>query len=444
MKRKLIHAVLLMLLGIHAGCGDSDMLNNTRFDDWCENLPCGWRLDTGMVKRVPTWHRKDHGVELVGMPAQISQRANSSLPADCVRIDMVASSDEGAALELLLDFEDDRSIDHRLPIPPSDFKTHTFKLKPPVGYESLRYVLLKSGSARASVGKLSAAADGECYGERIQFDSGAACSADASCKSGSCLDGYCSGCAHGSCLEGETCALDSDCIDSAACAGGVCRACATSGSCAASEPCTTSVQCAHGTCVEGALPSLGKRATQHAVCGECRTDEDCSSGHCTLGFCGECESDLHCSAGLQCRYADSFDASRRACLPRPTSKLLRGQLCELDSECDAGLRCAAAPGHAKRCGVACSRDDACEGGICARPGTRRLSNSAERTTLPSFALSTSERVATCYPRASLHAACSVHEQCVGGVPLASACCAGMCSDERVDRVSGLCIAPDSI
>jgi hypothetical protein len=430
---RLATKILLLSTLLYAGCSPGD-LENPYFDEWCGELPCGWQLDVGAVARVSTWHEKDYGAELVGAPAQLSQRGIATY--DCLRIELVARGDSDASLLVSVDFEDDGSIDYDLPIPTaaSDWQRHTFDLRIPLGYGVARYALRKTGLGRAVVGKLSARAAWGCTGERLALRAGATCSSDLGCKSGRCHDGSCGGCAPGMCAEGERCNDSADCMGGG-CAGGLCRACAAEASCGARESCTSSSQCASGLCVGGSLPSLTIRTEHDAVCAECTLPEHCPAGRCTLGMCGECASDADCGGGLVCRHRDPYEASGRACLPRLTAKLARGQLCDSDDECEAGLPCGAAAGRAKRCGISCASDDHCDGGVCAMGGSRRLLGSFEPLKLPSFERGPSERVATCYRLTGFDGKCAVHAQCS---LLRMSCCSGSCSDAGVERVSGTC------
>src|SRR5678809_894434 len=43
------------------------------FDLWCGDALCTWKIERGAVRRVPTWHEADAGVELVDPDTAIEQ-----------------------------------------------------------------------------------------------------------------------------------------------------------------------------------------------------------------------------------------------------------------------------------------------------------------------------------------------------------------------------------
>jgi hypothetical protein len=425
---------LLLLLSLMwvVGCG-GELLDNTYFDEWCNDLPCGWKLESGSVDRVETWHEHDDGAALLGTPTQLSQHVRERPASDCLQIELVAEAEPSAQLWLRLDFDDD-GVDWERAIVGKGFVRHTFSLRPPLGYESVRYVLSKQGAGRAVIGKLSARHADSCADARLVLPSGANCASDEACSAGRCHDGRCASCARGTCESGQACYEGSDCAAGGSCAGGVCVACASEGRCALREPCTRPEQCQSRTCVAGSIPSLISRTDHDAVCGECSLDPECPSGHCVLGFCASCAADADCTGGLVCRYADALEATDKRCLPRLERRLARGELCEESGDCELGLSCGAAPGRAKRCGVSCAVDSDCMQGVCAIPGVFPMGELGERAKLASFESAPAQRVATCWPVPGIDRACSLHQQCA-----ADACCAGRCSDARIDRTNGMCI-----
>lgn len=427
--RRLLAMTLLCIGSV--GCS-GELLDNTYFDEWCGEIPCGWKLESGSVQRVDTWHAHDDGAALLGTPTQLSQHVRELPPPDCLKIDLVADTEPGAQLMLRLDFDDD-GVDWERAIAGEGFVRHTFSLRPPLGYESVRYVLSKQGSGRVVIGKLSARRSELCADERITLPSGASCATDGACSAGRCHDGRCAGCARGQCGSGERCEDGGDCT-SGSCAGGLCVDCGNDGRCGLREPCSRPEQCQSRACVAGSIPSLVSRTDHDAVCGECSLDADCPSGHCVLGFCATCASRADCADGTVCRYADALEATDKRCLPPRDRRAARGELCEEDGECELGLLCGAAPGRAKRCGFSCAVDSDCMGGICAAPGVFPMGALGERAKLSRFDSAPLSRIATCWPLPGADAACSLHQQCGG-----DACCAGRCSDARIDRASGMCI-----
>src|SRR5688572_1125478 len=72
MRRAFIIVVLAAASQLGATeCGQ--VLRDPGFDLWCGEELCAWKLTAGDIRKVPTWHEGDAGVELVGTHAAIQQ-----------------------------------------------------------------------------------------------------------------------------------------------------------------------------------------------------------------------------------------------------------------------------------------------------------------------------------------------------------------------------------
>ncbi|MDB4973357.1 MAG: hypothetical protein JWN48_1698 [Myxococcaceae bacterium] len=435
-----------MLLGLASsallGCGATDSAT-TLIDSNCAEILCGWQVEQGELTPSGSWHEHQRSIELSGTGARVTRRISGAPNAECFGLRFLADIAPDAQLELQLDFNDDGSIDARAPVPPTQWRSVEIAVRPPPEYRSVRFALSKQGEGSVRISSLvSDPSIAACHlSQPTTLADGALCSTDETCASGRCVLGHCGRCGPGGCAEGEGCRSSDECRDGA-CAASVCKACAKRGDCATGQGCSITGQCASGSCTQGAEPSLSTYPGVEGICGECDADSDCGGGtaHCVLGRCTACATDADCSGGQVCRYADTFDVSTRACLPKITSTTPRGGLCEQDEDCVSGLRCGASDGRAKRCGVSCVSDRDCgSDGVCAAPGVSRNVDPPAKLALLMGWSEVPKRIATCYRRSSVittGGACEVQEQCG---PLNLACCAGKCMQATFDPDINTCV-----
>ena len=95
---------------------DGDIVNDPTFRDWCGDTLCDWTLDAGQIHPVPTWIPEDLGVSFDSTPTQISQ-VTSENQATCILFTTVANFDASAGMTLLVDFNNDGTIDWQQPLP---------------------------------------------------------------------------------------------------------------------------------------------------------------------------------------------------------------------------------------------------------------------------------------------------------------------------------------
>lgn len=253
--KKFVHRIAIILAGaacMAPGC-DRDALDDSTFRLWCDDSLCKWRTDAGSVLRVPTWHPNDYGVELVGVPTQISQ--DTSEGAECMEFSAVANVEASALATIRIDWDFDGVADFEAPIGESNWRPVKTLIHAPEGFgASLRFSLRKDGPGRAALAEIRLQRLGSCEGPRVEMKAralGDLCTAAAQCASGVCT------------------LVCSQCDDTHACAGGASCArrtdmtapytfqlplqCAPQTSAgAAGDPCITGDDCAAHAC-DGAI-----------------------------------------------------------------------------------------------------------------------------------------------------------------------------------------------
>lgn len=95
--------VALLLGGVSC---ETDFLEDPGFQFWCGERLCEWDTREGTIKRVPTWHQHDYGVELVGAPVHLTQEFVSGI-SDCALVETVADIDADAAVVVSIDADGD-------------------------------------------------------------------------------------------------------------------------------------------------------------------------------------------------------------------------------------------------------------------------------------------------------------------------------------------------
>jgi hypothetical protein len=139
---------LLACLVLGSAC-DTNLINNPSFDRWCGDHLCDWTTDQGEIARVGSWHERDYAVSFVTKGTQISQVSRSTAPDSCIRFDMIAEVDPESELALLVDFDDNGSVDERQLVPSASWQTTSILIHTPRTYNKVRYIFQKAGEGRA-------------------------------------------------------------------------------------------------------------------------------------------------------------------------------------------------------------------------------------------------------------------------------------------------------
>jgi hypothetical protein len=255
------------------GCND-DVLSDPTFRMWDGDKLISWRIDSGNVRRAPTWHEDDPGVELLDTPTQIAQA--SSRATDCMEFSAIADVDASAKVTLEVDLDFDGKSDLVWPIAETRWRStktiihlprHTSGFMVP---KPLRFVVHKAGAGRAVLAQIRIVKSDECRGTPEALRErpiGGTCVTDADCTSGVC---------------GEL-AVRNDGVDVVI--PGVCQECDEQHACAGGAACKQ-----REVLVEAAKPAMvpkqcapGEGKAQAGAL--CLDASDCASGSCeNAGF----------------------------------------------------------------------------------------------------------------------------------------------------------------
>jgi hypothetical protein len=312
---------------------DGGITRDPGFDLWCGDSLCAWKLERGDVRRVPTWHDADAGVELVDEDTAIEQFTPvDSSDGTCLRFELISDIAENAQVELGVDIYGDGSIERSFPLPTAHWKpvSYAFAVRSP--FTGIRFEFAKHGPGHAALARMRAfVAKGGCDGV-VELTGGPAplgalCTVATDCASAICTPGgmfsgasRCTGCdPHlATCGAAEVCGLaepgpaeravpitcvpagarllGEQCLTGAECATGQCNAfvCST---CTGDTTCGgTSCLAAydHGPSLCGAGAHLGKRGEP------CATDDDCASSSCRGAMRRQCLDGRSCATDANC------------------------------------------------------------------------------------------------------------------------------------------------
>ncbi len=302
------------------------------FDLWCGDILCAWKLERGDVRRVPTWHPADAGVELVATDTAIEQFTPvDSLDGTCIRFDLIADVDETAQAELGVDIYGDGSIERTFAIPTAHWKpvSYAFAIVPP--FTGVRFEIAKRGPGHAVVARMHASVvrDG-CDGlpalEGGRAPLGALCNTNTDCASAICtgfdiaLPLRCAGCNpfRPACGTGQVCGY----ADPGPPERAVPLGCVGAGSRVLGEQCLRDGECATGICAG-------------SVCSTCRSDAGCGGAACVLAY----DAGPHlCAAGQRLGQhgapcAGNDDCASSACLGPERLQCPDGRVCATDANC---------------------------------------------------------------------------------------------------------------
>jgi len=321
-------------MGATGGGCDHPIIRDPGFDLWCGDSLCTWKVVAGEIKKAPTWHSKDAGVEFLGAEAIIEQTSPvDSGDGHCIKFDLVANVEDTAEVKLEVDVYADGSIDYDSPIPTSAWKPLTYLLRLDGDYRGVRFQLSKHGNGTATLAQIAAyiVPAQDCEG----FDAvtvapapiGSRCDGDDDCESGLCrvvpdpssLFGASSACV--------------GCDPTAA-------ACGAGEVCGIFEP-SSFVRTMVPACVPDAGDATGER---------CRLDTECASGICSGGVCSTCDANRPCTDGT-CRLAYVNG-------PTMCSGGARGEPCAIDTDCTSA-RCEGDPRKQCEDGRSCGSPETC-------------------------------------------------------------------------------------
>ena len=410
-RRMLINSARVCSFLLLVSCLDKDLSQGgpDLFDLWCGDVMCNWEVVEGEIERVPTWHERDLGVELVDFPVEIEQ-INPAADYHCILFELVADVQASSRVSLGLDFWDDGVVEYRESVPESNWRPLALLVPAPTSYQGFRFFLRKEGEGRAVLAQFRATESQECRPVDYPAPDGWRCAEDADCLSGTCGPTLPAGPTESSAYACGQCAEDRDCSEGEICgivrsqvlidgilvsAGTVVPSCLQPGSGQSGEVCINDRHCASGFCdlyepypkrpypqtmtgQEGQYSGAGSLGVFYplyddgtSTCHQCRDDGDCGSdaicglaaqpggpvalcespGSDALG--DTCLSNDECAEGLFCSTGRCFECFEDA-------HCQDGRICDYyTGTCiDSGSRALAA---------LCLRDEECASGVCVSP-----------------------------------------------------------------------------
>jgi hypothetical protein len=254
-----------------AGC-DDELIDDATFRLWCGDALCAWRLDAGHVRQAPTWHKNDHGVELVDTPTVISQDLKKT--ARCLIFTTIADVAASAQVTVGIDFTGDGLVDYEQPIAKTGFREVTTEVTAPRTNELPRIFISKKGVGHAVLAQIRLRGGDDCSAPALRLHDrtlGDACTvgppgAPSECASSVCCEGVCAEC----CVKPRGIDLGED--------GGIITP--------PEVECAGAATCEHrdvqqSSFLFSALPlqcDPGRRLRPAGVV--CLADDDCASGDC--------------------------------------------------------------------------------------------------------------------------------------------------------------------
>ena len=266
-RRLVIFLVMTLLCGIFAtGC--DDILSDPNFHTWCGDQLCSWKLDSGQIRRAPTWHPKDYGVELLDSTDATHITAISQIvdkTPTCLEFTTVADVAAEAQVSIGVDFDNDGTFEYEQPIAATGFTAQKTQITAPLTYTNIRFVIMKKGSGRAVLAQMDVRSKTDCTAPPVALKpqvQGTTCGAAGhgiECISRICCDGMCAEC----CAKGGPQGKDED--------GGVLPD--------PTDTCSDGAKC--GTLGRGVPRQCDPGTAKRPAHIECLLNEDCASGVCT-------------------------------------------------------------------------------------------------------------------------------------------------------------------
>lgn len=106
-----------MLSQLGDNCG-GNYVEDSQFQLWkSETELAAWEVEQGSIRRAPTWHKDDPGVEFVATPTVMSQQITAS-NISCVQVTLMGLVEPNAELEIVADGS-------RFSVPALDWSTYT-------------------------------------------------------------------------------------------------------------------------------------------------------------------------------------------------------------------------------------------------------------------------------------------------------------------------------
>lgn len=319
-------------------CGE--VLRDPGYDLWCGDELCAWKLERGEIKRVPTWHAGDSGVELVGTDTAISQLTpldsadghcrdladgtrRCTYPDNvCIEFTLLANIDANAVVDLNLDVFNNGTFEHTQRLPIAKWEPLAYRIVIGQPFAGVRFQLAKSGSGTAQLANIGARLADNCDGLPVIAPGlaplGSPCSDASQCDSGICglgLSPVPFPGVHGFLAPNHVCL-----------------------GCDADHPCSAGTVCGVGEArspvraQETACVPLGDKQLGES----CFWADECATGFCTGGMCSTCGDSTDCSAGEACGEAWDTPFSPWVCAPNAHLRQT-GEPCASHDDCASSM-----------------------------------------------------------------------------------------------------------
>lgn len=315
-------------------CGE--VLRDPGYDLWCGDELCAWQLERGEIKRIPTWHAGDSGVELVGPDTAISQltpldsadghcrdladgtRRCTSPDNVCIELTLMANIDEAAVVDLNIDVFDNGTFEHTQRLPIAKWEKLVYRIVIGQPFAGVRFQLAKTGSGTAQLANIGARLVDNCDGLPVfspgPVPLGSPCEDSSQCETGFCAVGLAPVPFPGVfgflqptpvCVE---CNLQNACGADAVCGIGEAR---------------SPVRAPETVCVPRGEKQLGEA---------CFSSAECATGFCTGSVCSTCNGDADCDAGETCGETWNVPSSPWVCAPNAHLRQ-SGEPCASHDDC---------------------------------------------------------------------------------------------------------------
>ena len=266
-QRPLPRAIWLVVAAGSFAMVGADCLGNVvqdpTFRDWCGDTLCSWTLDSGSIKRVPTWSNYDFGVSFVDTPTQITQVTGESA-ATCLLFTSVADIAPEAQMRLLVDFDNDGTIDSDQPLVSANWHKVQNEITAPAAYRGITFHIRKDGTGTAALAEM-----------RVESTTG--CTAPPMLQPLAFGD-PCGGTGYPTpCVPALVCAIPPDS------GTGLCSQCNVFTRCPNGAGCQSRGPGMPAQCGPG--QSLGAQGDP------CLADDDCASGACSGASVSDCSGD---------------------------------------------------------------------------------------------------------------------------------------------------------
>jgi hypothetical protein len=246
----LLAASAIAFATLGADC-DGDVVQDPTFRDWCGASLCAWTLDSGQIQRVPTWNEDDFGVSFVATGTEISQVTQEN-QATCLLFTTVADIDPSAQMSLLVDFNNDGTIDFQAPLGATQWHQVQTEITAPASYSGITFHLRKEGTGAAVLAELRVLSTTGCSAPAsvAPLRLGESCTSSPDCMAGLvCTDKHlCAQCDDQTpCPDGLTC--ETRLFQASQCGPGLALG-------PPGAPCALPGDCISNACDEAAVTSL--------------------------------------------------------------------------------------------------------------------------------------------------------------------------------------------